>query len=282
MSFQEFARLHIPALEADEIRFNLQIAVMAAAAKDFPAGFQYWALGAPGHCATQTPHHPILLGDLDRGECQHLARETKSFPYPGVLGSGSTACWFAEEAATLGITFPELEPQRIYVLREPPRYPGAEGAARGAVLADTDLLGDWIRAFQHEAAAHEPPFERAKAAKGIALGKYLLWTVGGEAVSFAALGRVLKSAMSIGPVYTPPDKRGRGYAGSAVAALCERIFADGKPAACLYTDLRNPYSNRCYARIGFKPHCDSWHYHRAAQAGTDHLAGKPGCPSPEA
>ena len=104
MSFQEFARLHIPALEADEIRFNLQIAVMAAAAKDFPAGFQYWVLGAPGHCATQTPRHPILLGDLDRGECQPLARDTKSFPYPGVLGSGSTACWFAEEAATLGRT----------------------------------------------------------------------------------------------------------------------------------------------------------------------------------
>jgi hypothetical protein len=33
MTFQEFVRYHMPALEADEVRFNVQIAVMAAAAK---------------------------------------------------------------------------------------------------------------------------------------------------------------------------------------------------------------------------------------------------------
>jgi hypothetical protein len=266
MTFQEFAQLHIPALEADEIRFNLQIAVIAAAATEFPSGFLYWTLGAPGHCATQSPLRPLLLGDLDRAECQHLARETKDLPYPGVIGSGSTARWFTEEASAAGIAFPEVEPQRIHVLREPPRYPGAEGSPRGAVHADADLILEWIRAFQREAVPHEPPFERAKVEKGIALGRYLLWTVGGEPVSLAGLGRTLKSAGSIAPVYTPPDKRARGYAGSVTAALCERIFADGKPAACLYTDLRNPYSNRCYAKIGFKPHCDSWHYLRQTQA----------------
>jgi predicted GNAT family acetyltransferase len=57
-------------------------------------------------------------------------------------------------------------------------------------------------------------------------------------------------------------QRGHGYAGSAIAALCERIFAEGKTAACLYAGRRNPYSNRCYAKFGFKRHCDSWHYFR--------------------
>jgi predicted GNAT family acetyltransferase len=42
----------------------------------------------------------------------------------------------------------------------------------------------------------------------------------------------------------------------------ERVFAEGKTAACLYTDLRNPLSNRCYARIGFSPVCSSSHYPR--------------------
>jgi len=46
------------------------------------------------------------------------------------------------------------------------------------------------------------------------------------------------------------------------AALAEFIFASGKKAACLYTNLLNPYSNRCYAKIGFRPVCKSWHYHR--------------------
>ncbi len=47
--------------------------------------------------------------------------------------------------------------------------------------------------------------------------------------------------------------------------LTEYIFASGKTAACLYTNLRNPYSNCCYAKIGFKPVCPSWHYHRNQQ-----------------
>jgi FR47-like protein len=262
VTFQEFAALHMPALEADEIRFNLMISVMAGAVKAFPEGFHYWELGEAGHCAVQSPGRSIVLGDLDCGECQLLARQTKEHSYGGVIGSGDTAHWFADEAHALGITFQEKEPQRIHVLCEPPRHPGSEGAPRAATPADTDLLCGWIQEFMREAVPHDPVPARVKVEEGIAAGKYLLWTVGGEPVSVAVIGRVLKSAMSIGPVYTPPGMRGRGYAGSATAALSERIFAEGKSAACLYTDLRNPYSNRCYEKVGFKPHCDAWHYIR--------------------
>jgi hypothetical protein len=44
---------------------------------------------------------------------------------------------------------------------------------------------------------------------------------------------------------------------AVTAAVIESVFAEGKTMACLYTDLRNPSSNRCYARIGFRPVCDS-------------------------
>ena len=64
-------------------------------------------------------------------------------------------------------------------------------------------------------------------------------------------------------VYTPPPLRGKGYGGSVTAAVVEQAFAEGKTMACLYTDLRNPFSNRCYAKIGFKPVCDSAHIPRA-------------------
>jgi hypothetical protein len=262
VTFDEFAALHIPALEADEIRFNLLIAVIAGAAKAFPEGFHFWQLGEAGHCAVQSPGRSILLGNLDCGECQFLARRTREHPFGGVIGSDETAGWFAEEANKFGIAFKEAEPQRIHVLRDPPRYPGAEGAPRAAMPADTDLLYGWMQEFVHEAVPHDQAPPREMVEEGVARNKYLLWTIGGEPVSMAVIGRVLKSAMSIGPVYTPPSKRGRGFAGSATAALSERIFAEGKSAACLYSDLRNPYSNRCYEKIGFKPHCDAWHYHR--------------------
>jgi predicted GNAT family acetyltransferase len=51
--------------------------------------------------------------------------------------------------------------------------------------------------------------------------------------------------------------RGRGYAGAVTAAVVDSIFAEGRTAACLYVDLRNPYSTRCYAKIGFQPVCRS-------------------------
>ena len=73
-----------------------------------------------------------------------------------------------------------------------------------------------------------------------------------------------RATVAIASVYTPPDRRGRGFAGSATASLAEWAFAEGKNAVCLYTDLRNPYSNRCYAKIGFKPYSDSLHYLRAS------------------
>ena len=99
-----------------------------------------------------------------------------------------------------------------------------------------------------------------------ASGNYSFWIVDGEPVSMAGINRRTRNTATIASVYTPPALRGRGYAGSVTAAVVERAFADGKSAACLYSDLRNPYSNRCYAQIGFTPVCESRHYPRRHQA----------------
>jgi predicted GNAT family acetyltransferase len=79
----------------------------------------------------------------------------------------------------------------------------------------------------------------------------------------AAIVRRTRTAAAISAVYTPPPLRGKGYAGSVTAAVAEQAFAEGKRVACLYTDLRNPFSNRCYAKIGFESVCDSAHIPRA-------------------
>ena len=71
----------------------------------------------------------------------------------------------------------------------------------------------------------------------------------------AGIMRRTRHAAAIAGVYTPPRVRGRGYAGSVTAAVVDAIFAEGRNTACLYVDLRNPYSSRCYAKIGFTPVC---------------------------
>ncbi len=266
MNFAEFFQYHLPTLELDEIRFNVLIPVMAAERKGLTTGLQHWTLGAPGHCATRSPGRSILLGALDRDECRQLARELSGPACPGVMGSGGTAGWFVEEAALNGVAFGEIISQRIHALTEAPRYPGAEGSARTVTSADAPLLFEWMHEFIREALPHDPPPQSEAIEKAAAGGRYLFWTVGGQPVSVAAIVRNSRTVAAIGAVFTPSGKRGRGYAGSVTAAVSEHIFAEGKRAACLYTDLGNPYSNRCYAKIGFKPYCDSEQYLRLQEA----------------
>ena len=59
----------------------------------------------------------------------------------------------------------------------------------------------------------------------------------------------------VGPVYTPKENRGRGYAGAGVAEVSRRILAAGS-RACLFTDQANPTSNRLYERLGYRPVVD--------------------------
>src|SRR5262249_41529519 len=164
-----------------------------------------------------------------------------------------------------GLAFQEPMPQQIHALSEPPRYPGAAGDARRLSATETPLFVDWMIAFHQQAVPPAP--SRAELERLAEEALQLLCVVVGKPVSTAGIVRRTRSAAAISRVYTPPTFRGRGYAGSVTAAVVERIFAEGRSAACLYTDLRNPSSNRCYARVGFRPVCSSWYFACDRQGG---------------
>jgi predicted GNAT family acetyltransferase len=62
--------------------------------------------------------------------------------------------------------------------------------------------------------------------------------------------------MRVGPVYTPPACRGRGYASAAVASLSQRLLDDGASRCMLFTDLSNPTSNKIYDALGYRRFAD--------------------------
>ncbi len=272
MTMAAFNALHMPALERREARHNLLIGLMPRPPSDEVCR---WTLGGPGACALQTnANRSIILGELDERQCHALAEQVCGSVFAGALGPENTAHWFTARAAQLGLAFGEPEPQMIHELREPPRSPGAPGKARRATLDDLALVYQWLAAFLAEALPDDPPGTEEDAARKIGERTILLWEADGEPVSLAATARQTRNGAVIGPVYTPPAFRGRGFAGSVTAAVAEHIFASGKAMACLYTNLLNPYSSRSYAKIGFKPVCPSWHYHRV-DAGGGGLARKP-------
>jgi predicted GNAT family acetyltransferase len=53
-------------------------------------------------------------------------------------------------------------------------------------------------------------------------------------------------------VYTPPERRGRGYAGATTAAVSQAALDAGVREVVLYTDLANPVSNALYERLGYR------------------------------
>ena len=84
---------------------------------------------------------------------------------------------------------------------------------------------------------------------------FVLW-LDGDTVSLTAFGGATPNGIRLGPVYTPPDKRGRGYASALVADVTASLLAGGRRFCFLFTDLANPTSNSIYQQVGYRPVTD--------------------------
>ena len=68
----------------------------------------------------------------------------------------------------------------------------------------------------------------------------------------AQTSRQLAHGTAVSGVYTPPERRGKGYAQNTVTAICRERLAAGMEYCTLFVDRRNPISNRVYRKIGFE------------------------------
>jgi predicted GNAT family acetyltransferase len=128
---------------------------------------------------------------------------------------------------------------------------------RPAVEDDAGRLVPWVSKF-HESIGLPESLDHVTelVAARIASRKLWLWE-DGEPVSCAGYSRELARWAAIVFVYTPPEFRGRGYAGACVATLTQHLLDTGKHFCCLYTDRANPTSNHIYQAIGYRPVCDA-------------------------
>src|SRR5271170_1368663 len=203
MLLREFAELHRPALERDEVRHNLILGLLGRLLDTEQPDVRHWTLGAPGQCAIQTtPGNAIILGELDAAQCRALAEQTLNLDYPGVVGHDEIASLFVERAVEHGVKFAEPIPQLIQALRDRPTYPAARGSARLVAAADATLFADWLTAFYREAVPHDllPSRERLEQTAG--QGNYQFWIVDGEPVSMAGIVRRTRHAAAIAGVHT--------------------------------------------------------------------------------
>lgn len=171
----------------------------------------------------------------------------------------------AETARLVGGRWQVIEHTRLFEATQAvvPADPG--GTLRQARRDEAGTVLRWYQAFGREAdeqAGREPDPAASLhlTADEIVdrIDQGTVWVVedaDGSLVHLTGVSPPAFGVCRIGPVYTPAEQRGRGYAGHTVAVLTERLLADGvRP--CLFTDQANPVSNALYQRIGYRPVVD--------------------------
>ena len=153
--------------------------------------------------------------------------------FHGIIGPDDSARRLVKRCEDLGIVFEGSQALAILELDRSPRFPGSPGRARQVGAEDEVAFGAFMRAFLREADPHEPAPPAGWIAADAQSGRYLFWTVDDVPVSMAGKVRETAILAAISGVYTLPERRGRGYAGSVTAALCERLFAERKHVLCL-------------------------------------------------
>lgn len=168
---------------------------------------------------------------------------------PGVDGEAATAACFAGQwtEAHKSATIP-MQGQRIYEITGIKKLDAVSGVLRQASPSDRELLISWMCHFHAEIGEPQRDFSRFIDSR-LSSGRFWLWEDNGP-VSMTAYSQPVEGAIRIQAVYTPPERRNRGYAGGCVGRL-SHLLLDRGYRCLLYTDLGNPSSNSMYRRVGY-------------------------------
>jgi predicted GNAT family acetyltransferase len=270
-----FFALVAPFLERREAEHNLQLGFrdrLEADSHTFgPADpLLYAVLDDPGEVvavATQTPPFGLVLSQIDdlsivEALADRLAADGADLPSAG--GPVAAVRSFAERwAAIAGVTPSVQLEERIYEATEVHHPEGVPGGMRPYAPGDRACAIEWLGAFFAEALpdAPEGSVERFVDDRAAGKGSLVVWEDAGRVVSLAGHAGETPNGARVGPVYTPPELRGRGYASALTAALTADLL-ETRRFCFLFTNLANPTSNSIYQRIGYRAVTDytSWRF----------------------
>ena len=275
-NIDEFTRTTLPVLAAESTRNTLLLTVFDRLRTEGPHAFGerdpqlltwYDAEGAASGAVLRTPPYAYVLSDVPTASVSALV-DLLSDSESGLDGreinlpENREAPFSAAWSARTGKDPQVLERFRLYRLGEliAPN-PAPLGTSRLATDDDVRLIAGYLEAFWHEV-EHSVPADVRGTAVRMAMGRvgegvFRLWLdESGTPVSLAGHTPVVAGMSRIGPVYTPPELRGHGYAAGATVAATKAALARGADEVLLFTDLANPVSNRLYQRLGYQPVSD--------------------------
>ena len=255
-----------PLLAADELRHSIPLGVLATIEHD-PGRYaehHLWRVedaGAVVACALMTPpYHLLAMGGSSGFDALVAAVRADRVPVSGINGFVPEVEEFAARwAEAAGASTRVAMSMRMYSTDRVLRPREAPGRMRAAGDGDRALLEEWACALAAETGLPEGPEQLARAIDA-QLGAdpgIVMWEVNGAPVTFAGARESSPGIARVGPVYTPPAQRRRGYATSLVAAWTSELLRRGIRRCALFTDLANPTSNSIYQTVGYRPYGDA-------------------------
>jgi predicted GNAT family acetyltransferase len=200
--------------------------------------------------------HSLVLSEASADAVEAVVRrlDAAGVKPPGVTAPVPTARRFATAWCAASQCSSHLEVAlRLFQLRrvDAPRAVG--GAFRAAQERDTETLARWAEAFFRDVGdPRDQAYCAAEVGRRIEKARLFVWC-DAEPVSMAGWAGRTPHGARVNFVYTPPDRRGRGYASACVAALSQHLLDSGRHFCCLFTDVANPTSNHIYQEIGYEP-----------------------------
>jgi GNAT superfamily N-acetyltransferase len=253
-----FSRLVRPMLDADPLRHTILLSVLDGMVREgdradvLLTGHVDGGLAA---CALRSAGWKLLVSGVPARHSAVVASALADEDLPGASGPVPEAEAFAAAYASVtGAAVDVGMEMRLFDLGTlvPPR--GVAGSARFAGAGDVDLVGAWRAAMAEEIGMgwHDPlgPSEVAARAQRLGRGE-VLWELAGVPVSYASVGLPVAGMSRIGPVFTPPEQRGHGYAAAATAVGSQWALDAGAAHVLLFTDATNDVTNRLYPRLGY-------------------------------
>jgi GNAT superfamily N-acetyltransferase len=135
----------------------------------------------------------------------------------------------------------------------------AAGTVKGRLIeeGDIDMVSKWEIAYMREATgeADSPRFrEQCRETVQRSVQERRAWILesDGRPVARTTFNSVLKEAVQVGGVWTPPEYRSRGYARALVAFSLLEARSRGVSTAILFTDEKNYPARKAYEALGFR------------------------------
>ncbi|WP_413165218.1 GNAT family N-acetyltransferase [Capilliphycus salinus ALCB114379] len=209
--------------------------------------------------AMRTPPYNFLLSKVENfAAIEMIAQDLyqEKISLPGVSGLTTETEIFTQKWHSLTHQPYRIEMHlRIHQLKQVEPTPKVSGFLRQATESDRDFILNWYVEFMQEAAPSEPTNIEETVDYNLYQNHIYLWE-NEVPVSLASASKATQNSSRIGPVYTPPEYRKKGYASACVSSLSQLLLDRGGRACYLYTDLANPTSNHIYKNIGYQPICD--------------------------